>query len=304
MQVKNYIKAAALLILFFYSGSITSQATILTIQVGGASNSFSPASATIFLGDTVRWQWAAGFHTSTSTAVPAGAATWDQTMSSAADNFDYIPSVTGAYNYLCTPHAPGMAGTFTVSAPLSVTMDQLKGELNPGSHVLLSWNTYTEDNNKLFEVQRSTDGRTFKVTGTELSKAKGGNSSTPIAYSHTDKEQLGARAFYRLRQVDNDGKSSYSNVFFIARQGANDLVLHVHPNPTSTQVMIHIAGKIGDKAELQLLDLSGKVLDAVTPSKDNTEMASFDLSKLAAGTYLIRYTDVNQTVTEKVTKKD
>ncbi len=68
----------------------------------------------------------AGFHTSTSTAVPGGAATWDQTMSSAGDNFDYIPAVIGIYNYQCNPHAPGMAGTFTVSTPLSVTMSQLK----------------------------------------------------------------------------------------------------------------------------------------------------------------------------------
>lgn len=305
MQSKNYfIKTAALLAFLLCTGSISSTATIVTIQVGGATNSFTPASATIFPGDTVRWQWAAGFHTSTSTSVPLGAAPWDQTMSSAANNFDYVPTVIGTYNYQCNPHAPGMAGTFTVSTPLSVSMDQLKGELTPDGTVQLNWTTYTEDNNKHFEVQRSGDGFGFKTIGTQPSKAKEGNSSTAIAYTYTDKEQLVARAFYRLRQVNHDGKSSYSNVFFISRQGANDLVLHIHPNPAKTHVMIHIAGKIGDKAEMQLLDLSGRLLDQVTPSKDNTEMSSFDIAKLPAGVYLIKYTDVNQTITEKVTKED
>jgi len=299
-----FFKKPALIALLLCAGILPASAAILTITVGGASNTFSPSSATIFLGDTVRWQWAGGFHTSTSTSVPGGAATWNQSMTSAAGNFDYIPSVTGTYNYQCTPHAPVMVGTFTVSQPLPVSMEPLSAKINTEGRVQLSWKTLSETNNKQFAVQRSADGFSFKTIGTLATKAPGGLSHEPLHYSYTDKEILAARAFYRLQQTDNDGRQSYSNVCFIARKGAEDLVLHLHPNPTRDHVMVHLSGPIGEAASIQLLDLTGKLLEQFSLAKDNSDMPLFDLRKRAAGIYLIRYTDDRQTLTEKVTRSE
>ncbi|WP_118975815.1 T9SS type A sorting domain-containing protein [Taibaiella koreensis] len=300
----SLFKKLALSAVLAAAGTLSASAAILVITVGGASNTFSPSSATIFLGDTVRWQWAGNFHTSTSTTIPGGAVAWDQPMSSAAGNFDYIPAVTGVYNYLCTPHAPAMAGTFTVSQPLPVKMEPLSAKLTTEGRVQLSWKTLTETNNKQFAIQQSPDGFSFKTIGVQATKAGGGFSKEPISYTYTDKEILATRAFYRLQQTDNDGQQSYSNVCFIARKGAGDLVLHLHPNPTRDQVMIHIAGPVGNEASLQLLDLTGKQLDLIKLTKDNSDMPVFNLSKRAAGVYLIRYTDDSQTLTEKVTRSE
>ncbi len=88
-------------------------ATIQTVTV--ANFSFSPASFTIALGDTVQWVWSNGSHTTTSGTIPSGAATWNSSMTSSTTTFTYIPTVSGTYNYVCTPHAPNMAGTFVVS---------------------------------------------------------------------------------------------------------------------------------------------------------------------------------------------
>lgn len=299
-----FFKRPALIALLLCAGMLPTSAAILTITVGGATNTFAPASATIFLGDTVRWQWAGGFHTSTSTSIPGGAVPWDQSMTSAAGNFDYIPAVTGNYNYWCTPHQPAMAGTFTVSLPLPVKMEPLSAKLNTENRVQLSWKTLTETNNKQFAIQRSPDGFGFKTIGIQATKAKDGLSQEPIAYTYTDKEILGARAFYRLQQTDNDGLQSYSNVCFIARKGAEDLVLHLHPNPTRDHVMVHLAGPLGEQASIQLLDLTGKLLEQFSLAKDNNDMPMFDLRKRAAGVYLIRYTDDRQTITEKVTRSE
>ncbi len=79
---------------------------------------FNPTSVNVNVGDTVRWVWVAGTHTTTSNpgGIPAGAASWDALITSSVTTFEYKVTVAGSYAYVCTPHAPGMAGTFTASA--------------------------------------------------------------------------------------------------------------------------------------------------------------------------------------------
>jgi len=87
--------------------------------------SFSPANITnVQVGDTIRWVWVSGIHTTTSSVIPAGAASWDSPISSTVTSFEYKVLLAGTYNYVCTPHAAGgMVASFTaVSSPaLSVT---------------------------------------------------------------------------------------------------------------------------------------------------------------------------------------
>src|SRR4051812_32847522 len=71
-----------------------------------ANFQFTPAQLSFPAGDTIQWQWNSGSHTTTSVSIPAGAATWDHNINSGSTSFTYIPTVTGTYNYHCTPHAP------------------------------------------------------------------------------------------------------------------------------------------------------------------------------------------------------
>lgn len=92
-------------------------ATTQIIMVGGPGGmSFVPSTGvTIELGDTIKWEWDNGSHTTTSTTIPAGATAWDEPINSGSTTFIYVPSVAGTYNYKCTPHqAMGMVGSFTV----------------------------------------------------------------------------------------------------------------------------------------------------------------------------------------------
>ena len=201
------------------------------------------------------------------------------------------------------PHAPGMVGTFTVSAPTPVKMSNMTGRLDAQGRATLAWTTYAEEQNKGFEVQRSADGFSFSQVGQIPSQAPGGNSAEKHDYQFTDPAPVAERAFYRLRQVDLDGKGSYSNVVFLAVKGENDLQLHLHPNPVKDKLNIHIAGKIGKNASIDLIDIHGKVLQTKIPDPDNTQMTVFDMSKMQPGTYLIQYKDDNQDMTKKVTKE-
>jgi plastocyanin len=91
--------------------------TIWTVNVQNFS--FNPDNIpNVLLGDTVRWVWVSGSHTTTSTNIPVGAATWDAMINVEFPSFEYIPALSGVYNYVCTPHAGmGMDGSFTVLEP-------------------------------------------------------------------------------------------------------------------------------------------------------------------------------------------
>jgi plastocyanin len=96
---------------------VPAQQMFATIHFVAVANfNFTPDNIQdVKIGDTIRWVWEGGSHTTTSTTIPAGAAMWDSPINSVTTSFDYVPVVAGLYNYKCTPHAAmGMLGSFTV----------------------------------------------------------------------------------------------------------------------------------------------------------------------------------------------
>jgi|GEM_PF-1317726 plastocyanin len=98
---------------------VSSPQTAIKHIITQSGMTFVPANlAGVLPGDTVQWVWTSGFHTTTSAVIPTAAVSWDQVLSSSSPGFNYIPEVSGEYNYVCTPHASlGMVGKFIVSNP-------------------------------------------------------------------------------------------------------------------------------------------------------------------------------------------
>ena len=99
--------------------SFQSFATIHLVSVSDFQ--FTPANLNVVVGDTIIWQWVNGSHTTTSTTIPSGAAPWNSPIVSSNPAFGYIVTTAGTYNYVCQPHAPGMAGSFTATTPVGIT---------------------------------------------------------------------------------------------------------------------------------------------------------------------------------------
>lgn len=102
---------------------------------------FSPNAISVMVGDTIRWEWTDGSHTTTSILVPAGADTWDEPLNMNNTFYEYEVLVAGSYGYKCTPHfASNMIGGFlataasnvketTVAPSLTVSMDSQNNDL-------------------------------------------------------------------------------------------------------------------------------------------------------------------------------
>lgn len=124
MELKCYLpkRFSKLILVFFMAGFLYSQAQGTTVTITVSSDQFTPNNVSVSVGDSIKYQWVSGLHTTTcdgvfpGTSLPSGAATWDAPMDDLHPVFIYVVTVPGTYNYVCIPHAPLMAGQFTASS--------------------------------------------------------------------------------------------------------------------------------------------------------------------------------------------
>lgn len=216
------------------------------------------------------------------------------TITGAPANTTYYVRIYG-YN--------GAAGTYNfivTGSSLPVTMDKLQGKVNDRGLAQLNWKTLSEQNNKGFEIQRSTDGIDFRTVGFVGTKAPQGNSKEAINYNFTDADMVTGTAYYRLVQTDIDGRTAQSNIVRLSAAVAGRFELVAVPNPVKDKVSIRTYGDRGADAMVHITDLSGKVVRQLQVTADETDV---DMSSVAQGIYLLKYTDANHTQTVKITKQ-
>jgi hypothetical protein len=112
--------------------------------------------------------------------------------------------------------------------PLPVKLTSFTGTYSDGVSNL-NWQTSQELNSDRFELFRSYDGTTFNLVATVEGA---GNSFTPKNYGYQDHigAAQGKNVFYKLKQIDKDGKFSFSNVIKLSLNGSN-ASFQVFPNP-------------------------------------------------------------------------
>lgn len=197
----------------------------------------------------------------------------------------------------------GSTQSFTVSVSgtaLPVTMDKLIGRLKHGYLAELTWKTLSEKNNKGFEIQRSVDGNSFRNVGFVGTKSINGNSFEAIDYSFIDEEVVNGVAYYRLQQTDIDGKIALSNTIRLSAKENGAFEMIAVPNPIKDKLALKIYGTRADNAQVQIIDLSGKVVHKMNITADGTDI---DMNSIANGIYLLKYTDATHTKTIKISKQ-
>ena len=159
--------------------------------------------------------------------------------------------------------------------------------------IALEWTTEFEIDAKEFIVERA-EGNEFRSVGII---PLNGNSSTKKSYSFNDKNENIGNTYYRLKNVDLDGKFTYSQIRTVKGYGTTDDVT-VFPNPARSNSKISVVG-VTANSSIQLLDFSGKVLKNINSSIVNL----IDLSGVKNGSYLIRIIDklTNEVVNKKLT---
>ncbi|WP_447641460.1 MULTISPECIES: T9SS type A sorting domain-containing protein [Chitinophagaceae] len=170
--------------------------------------------------------------------------------------------------------------TLTIPYALPVQLQSFIVTLQNGLPYL-QWTTATEINNAGFNIQRSTDGQNWTTIGHKASTAQNGNSNIPISYDFTDNTLINGKDYYRLLQVDHDGKVSPSTVQSISVSGTQT-TLKVFPNPAIDYIDVANV-PIGNV--LRIVGIDGKVYQTVIVSNSIQRVS---LSGYAPGLYLVQ----------------
>lgn len=211
-------------------------------------------------------------------------ASYTETGSSAAPpNIGTVALRQSVASMVMTVDGINVATAFPLATvtPLPVTLTDFTAKL-VGPAVQLNWHTASEQNADRFEVERSTDATTFTPLG---SVAAAGTSSQAHAYAFPDTHlPVGATTlYYRLRQVDLDGTSTYSPVRTVALTPAA-AGLALFPNPT--QQLTTLTGTAAH-ALVQVFDALGRTVTTATADGDGTAQLALPTG-LAPGVYVVR----------------
>ena len=196
--------------------------------------------------------------------------------------FTYQTPPAGERNSSATPHSYTV-GT-VCDGLLPVNLLSFNAALQTDGNVAINWSTATELNNDHFIVEKSKDGRSY----TMLSKVAASNSpSNRNDYKVLDKNPVKGLNYYRLTQVDKDGRSVLSGVRTVNVNKVNTAI-SVYPNPLkSTLINIKLASPAVNKLNVKLLSIAGKVIysGSFIPQADALQVTL--PSKPAAGVYML-----------------
>jgi len=159
-----------------------------------------------------------------------------------------------------------------------------------GADVILSWKTATETNNDYFIIERSFDGNVFEQI---LTKKGAGNSSVELSYTDMDLNAENGNNYYRLTQVDYDGKSKRFDDMIrqVDFKTSSDETITVYPNPSNGELLyLEIEKATVGEYIIELLSSRGKLISV---NQINIESETFKLEilqglKLAKGVYYLK----------------
>jgi hypothetical protein len=151
--------------------------------------------------------------------------------------------------------------------------------------ITLEWATDTESNNEMFIIERSGEGALFREIGVIMGK---GTSLEKTIYTFVDDNPFGHN-YYRLRQIDFDGKESLSSTISVERECGQQLTIELLPNIVKNESEIRIEGGDNDQLQIQILSVQGQVIRTFElQHRDNLTQQSLDVSGLAEGVYYLR----------------
>ncbi len=185
-------------------------------------------------------------------------------------------------------------------APVPVTLSEFSGKYGNGQ-AILDWQTSQEINSSRFEIQKSNDGQNFNYLA---SVNAAGFSTIPQEYSYTDKFPGGGTyAYYRLKQIDMDGKFTFSNVVKISL--GNRASLEVFPNPfTSSFTANFVANKTAEATMIIRNSIGQSVMQkTIKTIKGNNSVNINNLSSLKPGIYYVNISNDDMNYNLKLQKQ-
>ena len=178
------------------------------------------------------------------------------------------------------------------TSTLPVTFISFSGQKKANNAVQLNWSTATELNADKYEIERSADGQNFITTGFVTALNQAGN------YIFTDYTPTQGILFYRIKEIDIDGRFQYSTTIALKFNTLTLKGISIFPNPAGNSVYI-TSNSNTPLDKVQIFDFSGK-----TVFEKQGTVNKIDISSLSKGLYRVKATDRNGEISTKTLVKE
>lgn len=178
------------------------------------------------------------------------------------------------------------------SVVLPVELSSFKAEVYGDGKVLVSWETSTEIDNDYFIIEQSDNG----ISWSEMGRVNGiENSQGPNSYELTDPNPLVGVSYYRLSQVDINGRTEYLGVRSLQVVKKSDNEWRLYPNPARSELYVEYSSDLSE-SNIEVFSAMGKKVDVnLSIIKLNQSTSAIDVSQLLPGLYYVRINATIQT---------
>ena len=189
---------------------------------------------------------------------------------------------------------------FVPYSQLPVELTSFTAANNGAGQVVLSWQTATEVNNRIFEIQRKTESSNYLTVGFVRGE---GTSSDQHNYTYTDKNVNSETYTYRLKQIDFNGSFEFSAEITINAVGPKTFDLSQnYPNPFNpTTAISYIVPKDGF-VKLAVYNSIGQQVALLENSivTAGAHTVNFDAASLPSGAYIYTLQQGNSVTSQKM----
>ncbi|MFI5221134.1 MAG: T9SS type A sorting domain-containing protein [Bacteroidia bacterium] len=245
-------------------------------------------------------------HTNTGTVASGGTKSWTFNWAPPSSgytgnvNFYVCVNATNSDNTMYGDSIFAKVITFNVLPVNWLSVDAtVKNNL-----VNINWSTASEINNSHYEIEKSIDNSSWIMAGF---KKGNGNTNTISNYEFADnltandKQQTTNTLFYRIKQVDYDGKSGYSKVVPVALSPKNKFTVY----PTLAVDLLHLVSdeQSGSLQSVSIYNLKGEIVLQQNFYNFSNEV-DLDISSLRNGIYFIKVNDGVENTISRFVKSD
>ena len=179
----------------------------------------------------------------------------------------------------------------SVCAPLPVKMILWNAHAKENRKVELNWVTEYESGHDHFEIERAFESGVFESIAILLDGIDIGSGKK--SYQYTDADSLlksKQLVFYRLNQVDKDGRNELSTIKTVKFNSVAPLLIQLSPNPFSDRLNLDFTSDVKGQAEVRILNSGGQsvITRRITVNKGRNNIKLENLNKLATGTYIVQ----------------
>ena len=170
-----------------------------------------------------------------------------------------------------------------------------------GNTVNLKWTATTEQSSSYFEIWRSANGNDYDVlVGRAAAK---GNESSSVGYELNDYSPLSTWNYYRVKQVDADGNSTWGSVARVNMQ-QEQTTLSVYPNPVKASLTLDYLSASVETVGVRVLNSTGNlVYQSRFTAQNGPNQYKVPVGALPQGIYIVQLVSGSGSVTARFVKE-